>query len=137
VQTDLAGLATGGGIGVLASVAGVPPGNVDLIAPAGTVDAGDAGIRVTGNINIAAAQVLNASNIVAGGASVGVPTTVVVAPNLAGLTAASNTVGASTSMAEQAASQQARNQAAQQDDIPSIITVEVVGYGGGDSGDGG
>ncbi len=47
VKTDLAGLATGGGIGVLASIAGVPPGNVDLIAPTGVVDAGEAGIRAT------------------------------------------------------------------------------------------
>jgi filamentous hemagglutinin len=45
VEIDLAGLATGGGIGVLATVAGVPPGDVDLIAPTGTIDAGDAGIR--------------------------------------------------------------------------------------------
>ncbi|HEV2950019.1 MAG TPA: filamentous hemagglutinin family protein, partial [Gemmataceae bacterium] len=39
VTTDPAGLATGGGIGVLASVAGVAPGDVDLIAPNGTIDA--------------------------------------------------------------------------------------------------
>ena len=35
VKTDLAGLATGGGIGVLESVAGVPPADIDLIAPDG------------------------------------------------------------------------------------------------------
>jgi filamentous hemagglutinin len=50
VNTDLAGLATGGGIGVLATTAGVKPGDVDLIAPTGVVDAGDAGIRA-GNLN--------------------------------------------------------------------------------------
>ncbi len=50
VKTDLAGLSTGGGIGVLATVAGVPPGDVDLIAPTGVVDAGDAGIRVSGKL---------------------------------------------------------------------------------------
>ena len=33
VQTDLAGLATGGGIGVLETVIGAPPGNVDLSRP--------------------------------------------------------------------------------------------------------
>ena len=66
VQTDLGGLATGGGIGVLAAVEGVKPGNVDLIAPKGYVDAGDAGIQSTGNLNIAANVVLNASNISAG-----------------------------------------------------------------------
>ena len=73
VKTDLAGLATGGGIGVLTTVAGVPPGDVDLIAPAGTIDAGDAGIRVSGNINLAALQVLNVGNIQVQGASAGVP----------------------------------------------------------------
>jgi len=35
-------LATAADIGVLATVADVAPGNVDLIAPSGTVDAGDA-----------------------------------------------------------------------------------------------
>ncbi len=62
VETDLAGLATGGGIGVLETVAGVAPSDVDLIAPKGIVDAGDAGIRASGNLNIAALQVLNAGN---------------------------------------------------------------------------
>src|SRR6202034_4166354 len=96
VQTDLGGLATGGGIGVLATVAGVPPGSVDLIAPVGTVDAGDAGIRATGSVNIAAAVVLNASNITAPSIS-GAPTgTVTAAPNIVGLTAASNTAGGGT-----------------------------------------
>ncbi len=84
VKTDLAGLATGGGIGVLATVAGVAPGNVDLIAPEGTIDAGDAGIRVTGNINIAANAVANAGNIAAGGSTSGAPG----APSSGGATAA-------------------------------------------------
>ncbi|MCX6963500.1 MAG: filamentous hemagglutinin family protein, partial [Verrucomicrobia bacterium] len=39
VKTDLAGLATGGGIGVLAAVESVPAGDVFLIAPEGVVDA--------------------------------------------------------------------------------------------------
>jgi hypothetical protein len=78
VETDLAGLATGGGIGVLATVTGVAPGNVDLIAPAGIIDAGDAGIRVSGNLNLSATQVLNASNIQAGGSTAGAPAAPVV-----------------------------------------------------------
>jgi hypothetical protein len=130
VQTDLAGLATGGGIGVLESVSGVPPGNVDLIAPTGIIDAGDAGIRVSGNLNLAAVQVLNASNIQVTGTSAGTPT-VVAAPNLsAALTSASNTAGAANSAADQAAKQAASN-AQQPQDIPSIITVEVLGFGEG------
>ncbi|MCB1089422.1 MAG: filamentous hemagglutinin family protein, partial [Verrucomicrobiae bacterium] len=135
VETDLAGLATGGGIGVLATVAGVEPGNVDLIAPTGIIDAGDAGIRVTGNINLAATQVLNASNISVGGTSAGAPSTPTVsAPNIGGITSAGSTAAA-TSTAAVSATEGTRPDAAApmvaEDTAPSIITVEVLGYGGG------
>jgi hypothetical protein len=136
VSTDLAGLATGGGIGVLATVEGIPPGNVDLIAPAGVIDAGDAGIRSAGNLTLAATQVLNASNIAVTGASTGAPSAPAVsAPNVGGLTSAANTAGASTTAATAAASQTAQrpiDSAPPPEDPPSIITVEVLGYGGGE-----
>ncbi len=128
VRTDLAGLATGGGIGVLETVAGVPPSDVDLVAPTGTVNAGDAGIRVSGNLNIAAVLVLNAGNIQVGGTSAGVPTAAV--PNIGNLTSASNTIGAANNAAEQSTGQNRPSTA--QEDIPSIISVEVIGYGGSD-----
>ena len=129
VKTDLAGLATGGGIGVLATVAGVKPGDVDLIAPVGTIDAGDAGIRVSGNLNISALQVVNATNIQVSGSSAGAPAPV--APAVGGLaTAASSSNAATTSAADEAA-KQARAQA-QAELVPSLITVEVIGYGGGE-----
>ncbi len=132
VQTDLGGLATGGGIGVLASVEGIMPGNVDLIAPGGFVDAGDAGIRATGNLSIAAVAVLNASNISVSGSSSGVPSApTVAAPNIGGLTAASNTAAASTSSAQDLAKKQVPAAPVKEED-PSIITVEVIGYGGGE-----
>ncbi|MDB6007301.1 MAG: hypothetical protein JWR15_4288, partial [Prosthecobacter sp.] len=132
VATDLAGLATGGGIGVLASVKGVASGSVDLIAPTGVVDAGDAGIRATGNLNIAATQVLNASNISSGGTSTGTPAASVSAPNMAAVSSAAN-AGAATSnaaSASQAASE--HQQLVPQQALPSIISVEVLGYGGED-----
>jgi filamentous hemagglutinin len=129
VQIDLAGLYTGGGIGVLETIAGAPPADVALIAPKGSIDAGDAGIRVSGNLTIAAVEVLNAGNISVGGKSSGVPT--VAAPNLGGLSAATAAAGAAENTA-QASVQQPRNPLAPIE-LPSIITVEVIGYGGGDS----
>ena len=131
VTTDLAGLATGGGIGVLATVLGVAPGSVDLIAPNGAVDAGDAGIRATGNLNIAAVSVLNASNIVVGGATSGAPTVVApAAPSVGGLTAASNAGAATNAATDAAQSAQRPASAMPVDAVPSIIFVEVLGYGG-------
>jgi len=136
VVTDLGGLATGGGIGVLASVEGVPPGNVFLIAPEGTVDAGDAGIQATGNLRIAAAQVLNADNISTGGTASGVPSApTVAAPNISGLSSASTSTGAATSAASSVTNQATQQQAPPME-TPSIITVEVLGYGGDDTDEG-
>jgi len=78
-------------------------------------------------LNLAAVQIINASNIQVGGTSAGVPT--LAAPNISGLTNASNTVAASSN----AALQQTQNNApASQQDVPSITSVEVLGYGGGE-----
>jgi hypothetical protein len=130
-QNDLTGLATGAGIGVLATIKGVPPGDVDLVAPVGTIDAGDAGIRATGNLNIAARVVLNSSNIQVGGSSAGTPPPPA-PPNLAPLTAASNASAVTSSAASDIAKQETTSTQAQVTEVPSIITVEVLGYGGED-----
>ena len=132
VETDLAGLATGGGIGVLETVVGVPPGNVDLIAPSGVIDAGDAGIRSSGNLNLAATQILNANNIAASGTTSGAPPAAPppAAPNISGATAASSAAAANNSAAQNASTNGASSTVT--DEAPSIISVEVLGYGGGD-----
>ena len=122
---DLAGLATGGGIGVLQTLKDVPAGNIYLIAPTGVVDAGDAGIRSSGKVNIAALQVLNAFNIQAQGQITGVP--MVQAPNIGALAAAGNAAGAANR------TDAPTNSAPS--DRPSTIIVEVLGYGGGDGGE--
>ena len=61
VTQELQGAASGSGIGALSS-GGKPAGDIDLIAPTGTVNAGNAGIRAN-NLNIAAQVVLGADNI--------------------------------------------------------------------------
>lgn len=133
VKTDLAGLATGGGIGVLATVEGVPPGSVDLIAPVGVVDAGDAGIRASGTVSIAATKVLNASNISAA-TTVGVPSSAPPPAAPPPAPPASNSTAATNSAANDLANQAAKQQN-QQTDTPSIFDVEVLGYGGGEGTD--
>ncbi|WP_236556065.1 filamentous haemagglutinin family protein [Alcanivorax sp. S71-1-4] len=111
---------SGAGIATLNPIAGIEPGDIDLIAPLGTIDAGEAGIRVSGNVNIAALQVLNADNIQVQGEAQGIP--VVAAVNTGALTAAS---AASTAASQAAETVSRRNNSAQ----PSIITVEILGFG--------
>jgi filamentous hemagglutinin len=73
VSIDFSGAATGSGIRTIETEPTTPAGNVDLIAPVGTVNAGDAGIGASGNINIAARSVIGVSNITFGGTATGVP----------------------------------------------------------------
>ncbi|GGF32203.1 hypothetical protein GCM10011611_42980 [Aliidongia dinghuensis] len=124
---DARGEVTGAGIATLQTIPGAAPGSVYLIAPRGTVDAGAAGIRVSGNLFVAALQVANADNIQVQGTAVGVPHQASV--DVGGLTSASNAAGAAANAASDAARQ--TNRGGPQD-LPSIITVEVIGYGGSD-----
>jgi hypothetical protein len=48
---------SGSGIGTIIGFPCVEPGDVSLIAPLGTINAGEAGIRVSGNLNLAALYV--------------------------------------------------------------------------------
>ncbi|MEI2418441.1 filamentous hemagglutinin family protein [Orrella sp. JC864] len=115
---------TGAGIATLDPIPEVPPGDVDLIAPLGTIDAGEAGIRVSGNVNIAALQVVNAANIQVQGEAAGIP--VVAAVNVGALTSAS---AASTAAADAAQESVARTRAAARQNLPSIISVQILGFG--------
>jgi len=64
----------GSGIRSACFEAGCESGNIVLAAPAGVIDAGDAGINAGGNLILATDTVLNAGNIEAGGDSVGFST---------------------------------------------------------------
>ncbi|MDH2379981.1 filamentous haemagglutinin family protein [Bradyrhizobium sp. CER78] len=116
---------SGAGIATLQPIPEVPRGTVDLIAPLGTVDAGEAGIRASSFVNIAALHIVNAANIQAQGGVIGVPQ--VQAPNMGALSEASNTAGA--------AAKQAAVPPPSTNEQPSVIIVEVLGYGGGDGSD--
>jgi hypothetical protein len=115
---------TGAGIATLAPIPEVPAGDVDLIAPLGTIDAGEAGIRVSGNVNLAALQVVNAANIQVQGKSTGLP--VVAMVNVAALTNASAAASQAAMAAQDTVQQQ---QAASRAALPSIFTVQVLGFG--------
>jgi hypothetical protein len=125
LQIDAFGLQTGAGIGVLDALQNAGDrarSRLDLIAPKGEVNAGDAGIRVVGDLNIAAQVVVGMENIQVSGSSQGVPK--VDAPNIGALTSASQVAQAATreGVGSEAT---ARARVA---DLPSIITVEPVGY---------
>jgi filamentous hemagglutinin family protein len=122
-ELDQAGATSGAGIAALPPGVGVKAPDVYLLAPRGTVDAGDAGVRSAGNISVAALHIANADNFKIGGVSIGLPTAE--APNIGGLTDASNQAAAADPAS------QTQNTANEQ---PSIIIVEVLGFGGGEGG---
>jgi hypothetical protein len=104
-------------------VPGVRQGDVFLFAPHGTVDAGDAGVRAN-LVVVGALQVLNADNIQAN-KSIGLPT--VPATNTSALTAADNSAAAASKVENPKANSDHGG--------PSVIIVEVLGYGGSDGSD--
>ena len=115
---------TGAGIATLAPIPEVPAGDIDLIAPLGTIDAGEAGIRVSGNVNLAALQVVNAANIAVKGAAMGMPS--VAAVNVGALSNASAAASQATAAAQDVL-QRERSTARQ--NLPSIFTVRLIGFG--------
>jgi filamentous hemagglutinin len=87
------------------------------------VNAGDAGIRVSGNFNCACLFILNVDNIKVGGEIKGLPKQVA---SVVPLTVESQDKAATDAVKD--ATQTAPSER------PSVIIVEVLGYGGGDGG---
>jgi hypothetical protein len=115
-----AGGVTGAGIAAFEPAPGIPAPDVFLVAPRGAVDAGAAGVRVAGNLFVAAFSVGNASNFSVGGSTVGVPGSAAV--NVAAQTGASSSAAAAAQAAEAASGASNANGTDE-----SIITVEVIG----------
>ena len=90
IVLDTSNSISGSGIGVLASRDDTPASDMDLFAPEGSIDAGDAGLRSTGNITLGARVILNANNIQAAGAVTGAPASVTAAAPVAAVSSPSN-----------------------------------------------
>jgi len=130
VTQELQGAASGSGIAALSS-GGVKAGDVDLIAPKGTVNAGDAGIRA-GNLNIAAQVVLGADNISVSGKSTGTPVadTSAVTASASGATSGGDDVSKTTAALSQSAADSAKSAQSLADSFkPTFVRVDVLGFG--------
>lgn len=116
---------SGSGIGTIVGFTGVEEGDVALIAPQGTVNAGDAGVRVSGNLTLAARFVLNTENFSVAGEVKGLP------PAKSTATGSLKLEGDTSKAANDAAKTAAQTAPAEH---PSVIIVEVLGFGGGGGG---
>ena len=124
---DFGGVITGSGIGTLLTLPGGEIGDVILLAPRGTVDAGEGGIRASGNLAIVALAVLNATNIQVGGSSVGVPQA-----SSTPTSALLSSAGSQAELGNKALGRPRHRRRRQRlaEALPSIINVEVLGFGG-------
>lgn len=122
-EVDSAGSVSGAGIGAFRQSPSQPLSSIILIAPVGEVDAGDAGVRASGNVFVAAARVANAENFSAGGEITGVPA-------LASTVAPPPPTAAAAAIVAQVARIGQEN--ANANDRRSLITVDVLGFSGGD-----
>jgi filamentous hemagglutinin family protein len=121
IVLDTANSVSGSGIGVLASRDDTPASDMDLFAPEGAIDAGDAGLRSTGNITLGARVILNASNIQAAGAVTGAPAAAATAAPVAAVTSPTNS--------ENQALEDAAPAAGRRDGSGGMLTVEVLDGG--------
>jgi hypothetical protein len=125
IVVELPGAVQGSGIGVLNTRPDVQSGDVFLFAPKGFLDAGEAGVRSSGNVIVAATEVRNAANISFGGSSVGVPVSTP-SVNIGGLS--SSTTAASSGQAASAAAQSSTNAGARSQ-RRTLLVLEFLGFG--------
>ena len=118
---DISGSISGSGIATLRTAPDVPASSVYPIAPRGIFDAGDAGVRSTGSVNIVAATVLNASNISAAGTVSGTNTT-----DTSGLSSAISAPINTTQTRTEDIVKSMENQSA---GAGGTLNVEVIGFG--------
>lgn len=90
---DVSGSFSGSGIAVLDATS-----SLDLYAPKGSINAGDAGIKSLGDAYFGAASFIGADNLSVGGVSVGAPPPASTGGATAGLAAVAQSAGAATTV---------------------------------------
>ena len=122
---DVSASVSGGGIATLKKLPTVRNAPVRLYAPNGSVDAGDAGIRVSGDLEVGAQQIIGAENISVGGS---LSSSAAPAPASAPAVAP---VASNAGDAIDEANQMLENEptAAGASGDSSLLTVEVLGVG--------
>jgi hypothetical protein len=130
--TEVQGIASGSGIGTLRTKPDQAVSNIGLFAPHGSINAGDAGIRSTGNLTLGAQQVIGADNIQTGGLAVGVPAAD--AGAISAATGAAAGGGEDVAKTTAALSQNLADAARAVEELkkafsPTFITAEVIGHG--------
>jgi hypothetical protein len=125
--TDLSGVVSGSGIGTLQTLPDVPPGDVTLIAPNGAVNAGDAGIRSSGNLLVAAQRVIGADNISVGGTSSGVPAVSTINISFSAPASADST--STNKQGDQLGAADKLGENSKMANLLSLISVEVISLG--------
>jgi filamentous hemagglutinin len=127
-SVDATASIVGSGIRVLLGNRNVVPGSVDLFAPTGVINAGDAGIGSAGNIYLGAQQVIGANNINFGGTGAGVPVATVAPVTVNGV----NNMQDASKAAEQATQSMGTLNQDLDSFRPTFLSVEVIGLGSGD-----
>jgi hypothetical protein len=121
VNVDVSGSISGSGIATLITKPGQPPANVYVVAPRGIFNAGDAGVRSSGNISAVASVFQNANNMSAAGSTSG-PPVAVAAPSSPGAAAPSSPAAKSEDVAKSSGNDKVASDKA-------ALKVEVIGYG--------
>jgi hypothetical protein len=130
VTLDFSGAVAGSGIRTIDTGKSTHLGDVDLYAPVGFVEAGDAGIGSAGNITVAAVAVLGAENIQVGGKSSGVPAeTSGLGASVAGAASAGSSTTNAASDATREATESKQSAAPLAQATMSWLDVFVVGFG--------
>lgn len=117
---DTSGSFTGSGIAVLNA-----DSDLDLYAPAGAIDAGEAGIRATGNVFLGAQVVRGADNLQVGGSAVGAP----VAPST--VSASAGLASAASSLAQPASATDDEEERRRRRLARRNLLLEFLGFGRG------